>query len=260
MSGEFYTEITFRGPKEKQQIFLDVLQSFEAFQLIAKHRNSRRAKKIDTEWDDYFYIHFFDRDRDIKANGEELEAKFEGPHGRFYDPVHTGFYQKLAESVPDMFFTGTTSGYNSGGRITLEAELKDGRLSLRQKTVDNDRSSGYFQIAEQLPLQKVQALFHLEDVRDEVDIDELDIDELVFFDEDSYTDWVGEAVRDGTFPTKDYQSFLKECPYAHIDEQEYQKALKEIESLFLEEYVDADAFTYIEEFVYDPAAKEYIQK
>ena len=47
MSGEFYTEITFRGPKEKQQVFLEVLQSFEAFQLIAKHRNSRRAKKIE---------------------------------------------------------------------------------------------------------------------------------------------------------------------------------------------------------------------
>ena len=32
---------------------------------------------------------------------------------------------------------------------------------------------GYFKIAELLPLQKVQALFHLEDVRDEVDTDEL---------------------------------------------------------------------------------------
>lgn len=191
----------------------------------------------------------------INDNEGELEISAIGPFGHYGVLNDVDIFRDMAEAAPNAYFEAEIDGNTTYTMQNLKCELKDKLLRIETFFENNDEEtdaySNYFQ--KKLPYRKFLKLFKL----DEDDFDELMYDDFIVnnFDGD-----------ENVFADMEYDEFVDyigdEC---EIDEDEYEEAMEKVRELDIKSYYDftldcEDELGSEEEFVYDPIAKEYVDR
>ena len=176
MSADFTTTISVKGTKG---------ECLEIMKVLCYYANDR--KKQYRENHDCWYL-----DESLGTPEEEVEQRWEngemklvisGPYG-VWNPIDEDcdLFERIADAVPTCYFFGSISGWDSGGDLSLEAELKDELLYLRSSY----RAFGYDD----------------EEFDDEFDDDEFDDEFDDEYDDEMDEDESGESTWDTVYDPK----------------------------------------------------------
>ena len=116
MYSEYNAEVKAKGTKEELVAMIEVTYDYQD-----EYYESDRIKEINS----------------IKATDEGkfyLEMYCCGMYAEYGHPDDTGLFQSLANSAPYASFDGVLEGYDDYmGSITVNAKLKEGKLTLKVK-------------------------------------------------------------------------------------------------------------------------------
>lgn len=254
MSASIATTITLQGNKEELTAMLKVLKCF------ATEKYEQYCKNYDCAYLDSVYVTNENLKIELKSSSEDEIEKFlgdktkkvevlaGGPWGDFFELSEVGLFEAMAEAAPNSCFSGSSSGFNSGGDLNLEAELKDGKLKQINSFVSDDDCYDIYrqELMDAVPYEKFCEIFKLkpEGTGDEDDC----------FDEDSFWDINNEHYLEYSY--KDFVSMTG----SEITEKEFTDAIKNIRKSGI---LDFDAFCEeMEEdskaiSIYNPITRKY---
>lgn len=115
MSADYYGTLRFRGTPDEYDVLCKLLKCFseERQQQYKKERNC---------W--YFYL-----DDLPQYSEDEISISLSGPWGIMRGMLEDcGFFEEIAEVVPNSWFQGIIRGFDPGGSQAMKAELKKGLL------------------------------------------------------------------------------------------------------------------------------------
>ena len=194
MSAGFTTFLEFHGTAEEIQRVLEVVS-------FCKDNHEDYKNNLGWYFDGY----------DIKEQSDEfLEVELDGPYGASLDVVE--FFQMVADAAPGGEFKGEINGFSASEDYFLEADFKNGKLSLRYGSYDGYAYEDH--IMKLCPNKEFCELFH-------IDPDEFG---------DSYSVFVSDFVSGAFWVGTKYDDFIEmikgfiEEP--KISREEYEKAKK----------------------------------
>lgn len=128
MSADFTTTIKVKGTKE------ECLEIMKVLCYCSKEMEERHRKKRDC-W--YLGASFDSPENEVEKHWQSGIMKLEicGTFGAFGSLEDVDLFQKIADAAPTCSFTGSISGWDSGGDQSQEAELKDGLLYFRSSYI-----------------------------------------------------------------------------------------------------------------------------
>ena len=157
-------------------------------------------------------------------------------------------FESVADAAPDAYFDGHSDCFAGSGELSLSAELKNGKLYLKNiEDVEVECDDATYKIFKNiLSYDKFCELFKISDKE--------------MFSEEIYDDFVFEAWQEG-FPNMDYDTFFDFCPDTEIEEkEEYNEIIKEVKKMNIPSCYDVYEEmqeTIIEKYTYDPITKTY---
>ena len=127
MSADFWTSLDVKGTKE---------ECLKIMKVLCYYANDRQKQY--REQHDCWYL-----DTSFETPEEELEQLWaagemkldiSGPYG-IWNPTPDGsdcdLFERIADASPDCWFHGTIKGWDTGGDVSIAAELIDGLLYYR---------------------------------------------------------------------------------------------------------------------------------
>ena len=127
MSAEFNTQIRVKGTRENCEKILVCLRTYTEDRYVQYQidKNCWYLEGDLSEDDDEYIV--------SKKNKCEMELEFGGPYGVWNGPIgdEIDLFERIADVAPNCWLFGSISGWDSGADQSLEAELKDGLLYLR---------------------------------------------------------------------------------------------------------------------------------
>ncbi len=133
MSADFDTTIQFKGTQA---------ECLAVMKVLCFYANDRKKQYMKDH--NCWYLDSFlgAPEEEVKKHWKsgEMELSLSGPYGIMDGPLEDciDLFQKMADAAPTCIFFGCISGEDAGAEQSLEAEFKDGKLSLESSLREFD--------------------------------------------------------------------------------------------------------------------------